>query len=299
MSEAISGQAMPEQTTVTPPAAQPTSLTITEKAVNEIKRIQANDPTAVGTNLRVMVVGGGCSGMSYKLGFDAQPLAASDKIFEKDGVKVFRDTEKGTEWSPNNTCGIQHIYPAGAIGPDSDPKWLEVARNTIRVMNRWIDNNGMSSIYPAAVRVGYDPQVVLKELRSMVETKGGTNGFTNGIVEGVENCSIVPNTVNEMLCMGHGHVVRVFPSWPKDKDARFANLRTWGAFLVSGEQQGGVVRQVAIRSERGRNCTVVNPWGDKSIEVFRDGKKAETVKGGRITLKTAVGECLELRPAGG
>jgi iron-sulfur cluster assembly protein len=66
-------------------------ITVTDKAVNEIKRIQANDPSANGTSLRVMVVGGGCSGMSYKLGFDNQPAAANDKVFEKDGVKIIID----------------------------------------------------------------------------------------------------------------------------------------------------------------------------------------------------------------
>jgi iron-sulfur cluster assembly protein len=68
-------------------------IQITEKAVKEIKRIRETDPTAKDANLRVMVVGGGCSGMSYKLGFDNQPAGASDKVFEKDGVKVMVDAK--------------------------------------------------------------------------------------------------------------------------------------------------------------------------------------------------------------
>ena len=43
-----------------------------------------------------------------------------------------------------------------------------LSRNTIRMLNRWIDGNGMSSIYPAAVRVGYDPALILGELRGML-----------------------------------------------------------------------------------------------------------------------------------
>lgn len=68
-------------------------ITVTEKAIGEIKRIQTSDPSATGANLRVMVVGGGCSGMSYKLGFDNAPLADSDKVFEKDGVKIVVDAK--------------------------------------------------------------------------------------------------------------------------------------------------------------------------------------------------------------
>lgn len=66
-------------------------ISVTEKAVKEIKRIQESDTSASGSNLRVQVVGGGCSGMSYKLGFDNQPPTANDKVFEKDGVKIIVD----------------------------------------------------------------------------------------------------------------------------------------------------------------------------------------------------------------
>lgn len=57
-------------------------INVTEKAVGEIKRIKIADPAATEANLRVQVAGGGCSGMSYKLGFDKEPPAASDKVFE-------------------------------------------------------------------------------------------------------------------------------------------------------------------------------------------------------------------------
>ncbi|MBC7691054.1 MAG: iron-sulfur cluster insertion protein ErpA [Methylotenera sp.] len=68
-------------------------IQITEKAVKEIKRIQTTEEAAKGaeTMLRVMVAGGGCSGMSYKLGFDDKPAGPNDKVFEKDGVKVIID----------------------------------------------------------------------------------------------------------------------------------------------------------------------------------------------------------------
>ena len=66
-------------------------ITVTDKAVKEILRIRSSDPAANDGNLRVQVVGGGCSGMSYKLGFDKEPLGANDKVFEHNGVKVLID----------------------------------------------------------------------------------------------------------------------------------------------------------------------------------------------------------------
>jgi iron-sulfur cluster assembly protein len=40
--------------------------------------------------LRIAVVGGGCSGLSYKLEFQKEPVA-NDKVFEQAGVKIFVD----------------------------------------------------------------------------------------------------------------------------------------------------------------------------------------------------------------
>jgi iron-sulfur cluster assembly protein len=66
-------------------------LTLTEKAISEIKRIQSSTPESEAAVLRIMVTGGGCSGMSYKLGFDKQPPAENDKVFDHAGVKVVVD----------------------------------------------------------------------------------------------------------------------------------------------------------------------------------------------------------------
>ncbi|MBI4925000.1 MAG: iron-sulfur cluster insertion protein ErpA [Bdellovibrio sp.] len=68
-------------------------IQVTEKAINEIKRILSNDPTTNGSHLRVMVTGGGCSGMSYKLGFEKELPAQTDKVFEKEGIKILVDAK--------------------------------------------------------------------------------------------------------------------------------------------------------------------------------------------------------------
>jgi len=47
-----------------------TEITITEKACGEVKRIMKENKIADTFGLRVGVKGGGCSGLSYSLGFD-------------------------------------------------------------------------------------------------------------------------------------------------------------------------------------------------------------------------------------
>lgn len=68
-------------------------IQVTDKALKEIKRLLETDPEAAGSQLRVQVAGGGCSGMSYKLGFDRQPAAPNDKVFEREGVKILVDAK--------------------------------------------------------------------------------------------------------------------------------------------------------------------------------------------------------------
>ena len=68
-------------------------IEVTTKAVNEIKRLQSAETAAQASILRVQVIGGGCSGMSYKLGFDDQPPTDKDKVLEMDGIKIVVDSK--------------------------------------------------------------------------------------------------------------------------------------------------------------------------------------------------------------
>jgi iron-sulfur cluster assembly protein len=67
------------------------SIYVTEKAKEKVFQLMhdqgINDPSYF---LRVSVVGGGCSGLSYKMDFDnvQKPM---DQVFEHNGVKVVTD----------------------------------------------------------------------------------------------------------------------------------------------------------------------------------------------------------------
>lgn len=68
-------------------------ITISQSAAQQIQRLQAEDSKAgAGSLLRVKVVPGGCSGMSYKLDFD-QAIGEKDKVFEEHGTKIVVDTK--------------------------------------------------------------------------------------------------------------------------------------------------------------------------------------------------------------
>ena len=87
-------------------------------------------------------------------------------------------------------------------------------------------------------------------------------------------------------------------AWPKELDAGFENLRAFGAFLVTSRLRGGTVEYVEIRSERGRKCTIQNPWPGRQVTVTRGDGPTETATGARFTLETRVDENLRLVPQG-
>jgi iron-sulfur cluster assembly protein len=65
------------------------AIEITDRAVDEIKRLRDKEGVDAG-GLRVGVKGGGCSGLSYNLGFESE-TRKGDKVFEREAVKLYCD----------------------------------------------------------------------------------------------------------------------------------------------------------------------------------------------------------------
>jgi iron-sulfur cluster assembly protein len=61
-------------------------ITISPKALEQVKYIMANKSIPEGYALRVGVKGAGCSGVSFMLGFDVQKTA--DDAYNYQGLKV-------------------------------------------------------------------------------------------------------------------------------------------------------------------------------------------------------------------
>jgi hypothetical protein len=93
---------------------------------------------------------------------------------------------------------------------------------------------------------------------------------------------------------GGDPVIRLFPAWPAEWDARFT-LRARGAFVVSASQKGGRIDSVALRSEAGATCRLRNPWGSAAITIVRNGQTWKRLKGALLTFDTARGDVFVLR----
>ena len=65
-------------------------ITLTEKAAAQVLKLKVENNIPQTHGLRLGVKGGGCSGLSYVLGFDEHPKE-NDKVFLLQGVTVFVD----------------------------------------------------------------------------------------------------------------------------------------------------------------------------------------------------------------
>lgn len=85
------------------------ALLLTPMAVTKVKEIMAKQPEQF-EGLRIAVVGGGCSGFQYHMGFEKAP-GLNDQVLEFDGLKVIVDNN-----SLNYIRGCEVDYVEGMQG---------------------------------------------------------------------------------------------------------------------------------------------------------------------------------------
>jgi len=84
-------------------------IDITDRALQEIRQIFTEENHPSNTGLRLGVMGGGCSGLSYQMEFSE--LREDDRVLEFDDVRVFLD--------PKSTIYLKGIildYRDGLMG---------------------------------------------------------------------------------------------------------------------------------------------------------------------------------------
>ena len=96
-------------------------ISVTASAIAKIKDMMRQQQVEAG-GLRDGVIGGGCSGLSYKLDFETQ-ARPHDQVLEMDGLKVF-----------------------------IDPKSLQLLRDTTLDFSDGLNGRGFVFINPQATR---------------------------------------------------------------------------------------------------------------------------------------------------
>jgi hypothetical protein len=196
------------------------------------------------------------------------------------------------------------ILPSGVVGPKTDSPLNKILLGDVqhwkdRMQNRgeWGNTlgNGIETCFPGAVRVGYDADSIINYLKQRLAVQSLPNQYIVQLGGGIETFAAVPLTINEMLLQSYEGIIRIFPNWNHSKDASFNKLRAYGAFVVSSSLKKGKIGYVKLVSEKGRVCMMENPWPHRSVELTRNGKKAEIVEGDVLKFPTRENEIIQLR----
>lgn len=228
---------------------------------------------------------------------------------EVDGRVRLKSVEKSpSEWH-SRAMGLARvsihglILPGEVCGPVTDSAFNAILlsdvahwKDRMQQPGEWGNTlgNGIETCFPGAVRVGYDADEILKQLKDRIRALSLPNGWITQAGGGTETLAAVPLTINEMLLQSYEGRVRIFPNWNHQRNAAFDQLRAYGAFEVSSRLVGGSIPYVKIHSEKGRDLEMENPWKGAPVIVERNGKTAETVSGKVLKLKTKPGEKLML-----
>ena len=86
-------------------------ITITSKAAEKIKEFMAEEKDSPQF-LRIYVQGGGCSGLSYGMGFE-KAAEEDDLIIEENGVKVLVDSMSQDHLQGANVDYIESLMGSG------------------------------------------------------------------------------------------------------------------------------------------------------------------------------------------
>lgn len=201
---------------------------------------------------------------------------------------------------PINLEGL--VFPGENLSIGGNARQLQIARNSMQEMNSWgvtrggNSNNGFCKIFPIAARIGWPAEDLLDKFKAAIlyhwrpsnltVFQGGGGIETSGSVEALDS----------MLLQHEDGVLRVFPDWPRDRDASFVRLRAKGAFLVSSEQKAGMVRWVEVTSEKGGSLVIEIPWSGQTIRCAGCTRKLLRTQQGRVTIQTQPGHHYRLLP---
>lgn len=92
-------------------SVQKNPVTITQKAAEKVVEFMKQEGNA-DFYLRVYVSGGGCSGLSYGMGFEEKP-DEDDRVIEQNGVKLLVDSYSQRQLNGANIDYIEGLMGSG------------------------------------------------------------------------------------------------------------------------------------------------------------------------------------------
>jgi len=174
----------------------------------------------------------------------------------------------------NITVPAVPVFPGDQVTWFSPEPAQNLLRNTIlHTRHRGCNSTVMFSVAKARLSM---PDAC-EDLRRYYRPEAQPNGMFHWPMHGfyLSESVGIAGAISEFLLQSVDNVIRVFPCWPKEKDAEFTRLRAQGGFLVSACQKDGKVVKLTVTSTAGGKLRLVSPWTGKIIE--RNTQPGQTV----------------------
>ena len=213
------------------------------------------------------------------------------------GNTVFYEYDGGPIHSGDWPGLVMIAGHGNAVNLGSDANTKNIFKNTIDGFNSWGGGNSAGFLWASAARGGYPSGALLAQFNSLLANNMRRNFTVPTGGAGTESMSSL-DYINACMMQSQDGVIRLFPEWP-NASAKFKRLRADGAFLVSAQLQNSIASNVTIYSDKGRTCSVLNPWSGTNLVVTESGNPVTTTNNGDVyTFNTSAGKTYTLSSNG-
>jgi hypothetical protein len=203
----------------------------------------------------------------------------------------------------NITVPATPVFPSDVVTWQSAAEQRRLFRRTIESI-QWNGNNSMVMLGVARARLDMPGTLawIAEEVKARLRPNGTLTlnrlgAHFNAFGHYTEQFAATM-VLSELLVQSVGDVIRVFPAWPQERNARFRHLRTQGGFLVSAETKDSRIDRIDIESTVGGPLRMLSPW--KGITFGYAGQRSQRSIApdaqGIVSLSTRAGDQLIFEP---
>eukprot|EP01060_Flectonema_neradi_P038580 TRINITY_DN814_c0_g1_i3.p1 TRINITY_DN814_c0_g1~~TRINITY_DN814_c0_g1_i3.p1 ORF type:complete len:764 (+),score=169.98 TRINITY_DN814_c0_g1_i3:52-2343(+) len=162
------------------------------------------------------------------------------------------------------------LWPSQALQSTADPAVRNIARQSAKKYCDFASGRPVL-VFSAAVRAGSDDEEGVYSKLDIVNgfesyyKKNGPSGLPTAPGGGTENVGVVAGLNDVFVQNPDFNYIEVFPVWPSNYTASFANLRTKGGYLISSGISNKYVSDITVTATVDTTPTVLLPWVDATV----------------------------------
>ncbi|WP_394924184.1 discoidin domain-containing protein [uncultured Robinsoniella sp.] len=182
-----------------------------------------------------------------------------------------------------NAIPLDSVIPGDVYNYFSPDQDLEIVRNTVDVFSQrgaWTQINNFPRLFTDAVTARYPAETVIEKLTNTIIEQLQANLRISDNTHGVEKAGAT-EAINRMFLASADDLIKVYPNWLRDTDAKFVRLRAQNGFLVSAQYNGSLneAENIHITSEKGEVVNFVVPWEIGAVVRDSEGTIVKTKAG--------------------